>query len=396
MMNLLPMELWDFGVRDLVRAAASAARRVPPDGRLALPELGPAFPIRSARAAIIIALRALELNSGARIGVPLYCCPVVFKAVREAGCVPLFIDVDPQTYCLSLEDTAAKAARLDALIAVHMFGNVADMAGLRAVMGNRPIVEDCAQSLGSRRDGRPAGGFGDIAVFSFRSGKYLSVGEGGGLYAGREDLRARVAALVDAAPASGTAEELVHVATTFLRSKLRSRPLYGLVGTWIWGVYNRNVDFVSKSPIALGRIHRSDLALARARLLALESLIRRQRANAAFYDAHLALDPAMRRGESPGARFNRYLYPLVFPSTALRDAMAARLRAKGVGTARPYEDVIAGAAQNYGYAGDCPAAEALLRRTLIIPSHYKLRQRQVERICRSVNEAWARVAPRVS
>ena len=70
-----------------------------------------------------LALKALGLRPRASIGVPLYCCPVVFSAIKAAGYRARFIDVDPDTYCLSAADLAAKSSEVDAVIAVHMFGN---------------------------------------------------------------------------------------------------------------------------------------------------------------------------------------------------------------------------------------------------------------------------------
>ena len=76
-----------------------------------------------------------------------------------------------------------------------MFGNVCDMPALREAAPGKPFIEDCAQALGSRLDGRLAGSFGEIAVFSFRSGKYLSVGEGGAVYCSDTDLESRLSEL---------------------------------------------------------------------------------------------------------------------------------------------------------------------------------------------------------
>jgi dTDP-4-amino-4,6-dideoxygalactose transaminase len=68
--------------------------------------------------------------------------------------------------------------------------------------------------------------------------------------------------------------------------------------------------------------------------------------------------------------------------------LAAYLRDRGVGTTRPYEDVIGGATKHYGYEGDCPAAERLLRQTLVIPSYFKLKPQDIEHIVRSLNQGY--------
>ena len=240
MLSLLPTDLWDYGLADVLRGLASAAGNSEPGPTLSLGELGNAIPVRSARAALVAAIKVLDLPSNARIGVPLYCCPVVFKAIESAGCTPCFIDVEPETYCMSAKDLSEKSPQVDAVIPVHMFGNLADMPRLQEAANGKPMIEDCAQSLGSRLGGNAAGSFGTIAAFSFRSGKYLSVGEGGALISNNADLRARLAQAIDAMPAPSRVEELVHVAKTYLRSKLRSKPLYGLVGYHLWSLYNED------------------------------------------------------------------------------------------------------------------------------------------------------------
>jgi dTDP-4-amino-4,6-dideoxygalactose transaminase len=136
----IPGEAWEYSLMDAARGITGGLRRAASGGSLEILGLPDCIPVRSARAGIIVAIRALRLSRGASIAVPLYCCPVVLKAVKHAGCRPLFIDIEPATYCMSADDLSAKAALVDAAVVVHMFGNTCDMAGLRAVMSGRPII----------------------------------------------------------------------------------------------------------------------------------------------------------------------------------------------------------------------------------------------------------------
>ena len=154
---------------------------------------------------------------------PLYCCPVVFRAIALAGCVARFIDVDDSTFCMSAKDLAAKRSELDAVIAVHMFGNMCDMPRLQAAASDIPFIEDCALSLGSELAGRMAGSFGAISIFSFRSGKYLSVGEGGALFSNDAGARSKAAEFIAGLPAPTFVEEVLHIAKAYLKSRLRSK-----------------------------------------------------------------------------------------------------------------------------------------------------------------------------
>jgi perosamine synthetase len=388
-LSLLPTELWDYGLGDALRGLASAAGNSKPDPTLSLGELGNAIPVRSARAALVAAIKVLGLPTNARIGVPLYCCPVVFKAIESAGCTPCFIDVEPETYCMSARDLSEKSSQVDAVIPVHMFGNLADMPRLQAAANGKPMIEDCAQSLGSTLDGKAAGSFGTIAAFSFRSGKYLSVGEGGALIANSADLRARLAQAIDAMPTPGRVEELVHVAKTYLRSKLRSKPLYGLVGYHLWSIYNEAVGYSGKSPVVLGKIYRSDLDAAVRRMVLLAGAIERQRANADHYLRALKLPPGMLCHERPGAFYNRYQFPLLFGSSTQRASIADALHRRGIGTAKPYADIPAVAAEHYGYVGGCPASERIAKGVMIVPTYGTLKEHEVQRIAEAINASWA-------
>ena len=111
MLGLVPAELWNYGLSDLGRGVATALGRKQPTTAFSISGLGDCIPARSARAAIVTAIKALELPPSARIGVPLYCCAVVFKAIKAAGCRPRFIDVEPTTFCMSPADLRAKLLR---------------------------------------------------------------------------------------------------------------------------------------------------------------------------------------------------------------------------------------------------------------------------------------------
>jgi len=392
MIGLLPTEYWDYGLKDVFRGMAVALGPRRPGAMVDIPGIGSCVPARSGRVAVIAAIKALDLPAGSRIGVPLYCCPVVFKAIKAAGCVPRFVDVERDTYCISAENLYAKRSQIDAVIAVHMFGNLCDMPSLKGAAGDRPIIEDCAQSLGSKLDGQEAGSFGTIGFFSFRSGKYLSVGEGAALFSNRQDLRSRLSELISGMPAPSRGDECSHVAVTYIRSALRRKPLFGILGRLIWSAYNKSVDYTAKSPIVLSQSYSSDLALAIDRLRVLDSAIQRQRANADFYSRTLGLDPGMLCAEKPGAFYNRYLYPIIFPLPKQRDLMAEYLYSQRIAAIQPYKDIANVAATHYGYMGDCPVAEKVANGVLAIPSNYSLRKSDLEHIARSVNEGWKAIS----
>lgn len=396
MLNSVPTEYWDYGLSDMIRGliVAQSSRRPAGDRHIVIPGVGRCLPIRSARAAIVLALKALALSPGASVAVPLYCCPVVFSAVKAAGCRPCFIDVDPDTYCMSAADLAAKSSQVDAVIAVHMFGNMCDVLALQRTVPGKPIIEDCAQALGSRLGDRTAGTFGEIAVFSFRSGKYISAGEGGAIHSSRPDIESRISALIGELPIPSRVEECVHVFKTYIRSLLRNRPLWGLVGSRLWSAYGEKVHFTSQAPIVLMQMFETDRCTAIQRLPVLSSHIEKQRSNADSYLRNSTVSGDMLCRESPGAYFNRLQYPLLVPTSRECDQLAACLRKDQISTSRPYKDITEISIECYGYSGGCPQAERIARTVLVIPSNYALKAATIERISTAVNRAWECVAGR--
>ena len=361
MLELVPAELWSYGIRDLGHGivAALGCKELPP--MLFIPGLGNCVPARSARSALVTAIKALELPPGARIGVPLYCCAVVFKAIVAAGCRPRFIDVDTNTFCMSAVDLKAKSSEIDAVIAVHMFGNVCDIPALQEIIHDKPIIEDCALSLGSKLDGQMTGAFGDAAVVSFRSGKYLSVGEGGALFSKDPSVRDRSLELISALSTPSRREECVHVVKTFLRSTLRSEPFYGLAGYALWEAYNRKAEFSAKSPVVEGQIYRTDLSLTRSRLDELDRAIQQRRANADYLTSILHFEADMLCHEEPRTFYNRYQYPIKFPSREDRDFMASYLRENQIDSSKPIQDAAGIGRTYYDYTGELPDGRTAFR-----------------------------------
>ena len=394
MLGLIPRDHWEHRLSDVYRGLIAAlATRKRSEG-LFLDGLGGCIPVQSGRAALVAAIKALGLPAGAHVGVPLFCCHVVFKAIAAAGCLPCFIDVEPETFCMSSEDLQGKRSNVDAVIAVHMFGNLCDVPQLKEAAPGIPVIEDCAQALGSELHGRPAGSLGDVSFFSFRSGKYLSVGEGGALFSADKDICSRASDVVSAMPAPSIGEESLHVAKVYVKSLLRSRPLYGLVGYSLWTTLGRGMNLSERSAVDLGQIYNSDQAIVRKRLQSLKSVIERQRDNAGLLLKTLKLEPSMLCAERPGTFYNRYHFPITFPSQEARDLIADYLHKRKIDTIRYLDDIVDIARRQFGYAGGCGVAESLSKRVLIIPSYYSLKANEIERIATCVDEGWLKASRR--
>src|SRR5580693_8360204 len=132
--------------------------------------------------ALVAALQAAGIKFGDEVIVPAYTWDGTATAVLFAGGVPVFADVDPDTYCLDVE-SARKAItpRTKALLPVHLAMRFADMDALGALAKEHglKIIEDCAHAHGGQYKGQGAGAIGDIGCFSFQESKLMTSGEGG-------------------------------------------------------------------------------------------------------------------------------------------------------------------------------------------------------------------------
>ncbi len=138
---------------------------------------GGACACSSGTAALLLALRGLGLGRGHKVAVPTYACSAVLNSVYYSGAEPVLVDVRPDDFNMNPKALAKISGSVDAAIAIHTYGAPADILALKAVVPL--VIEDCCQSLGGLRDGRPLGTDGDAAVFSFYATKIITCGNGG-------------------------------------------------------------------------------------------------------------------------------------------------------------------------------------------------------------------------
>ena len=125
-------------------------------------------------------LAALGIQPGDEVIVPAFTWVSTANAVLYCGAVPVFVDIDRQTFNLDVAQLASKlTSRTKAIIPVHLFGLCADMDAIAAVAPGIPLIEDAACAAGASYKGKPAGSLGMAAAFSFHPRKSITTGEGG-------------------------------------------------------------------------------------------------------------------------------------------------------------------------------------------------------------------------
>jgi dTDP-4-amino-4,6-dideoxygalactose transaminase len=185
----------------------------------------------SGRTAFQLALESLGLDNGAEIIFPVFTFPVIPMVAKMLGFSPVFCDVDPVTYNSGPEHIEAKITnKTGAVLATHLFGQPCPIREIAELTRrhNIRLLEDCAHACGVRIEGRQAGTFGDIGIYSFAEGKNMPCFGGGAIATSDEEISQRARQNLSAAnlPEKNT---LVKQAVSIWIKWLVTRPIvFGL------------------------------------------------------------------------------------------------------------------------------------------------------------------------
>jgi perosamine synthetase len=157
---------------------------------------GQSVAVESGTAAIHLALLALGVKKGDEVILPTYVCSAVLNAVNYTGAIPVIIDISSSDFNTSIQEAEHKITnKTAALIIPHMYGIPADILGFLDL--GVPVIEDCAQCIGSDINGMKTGTFGDIAIFSFYATKLITTAKGGAVYSKNSEYIDFIQDLVD-------------------------------------------------------------------------------------------------------------------------------------------------------------------------------------------------------
>jgi dTDP-4-amino-4,6-dideoxygalactose transaminase len=152
--------------------------------------------VNTGTAALHIVLAALGLQPGDEVITVAHTFIATAEAITAVGATPVFIDIDPVSYCMDPELLeAAITSRTRAIIPVHLYGQTADMDPICAIATAHriPVIEDACQAHGAEYKGRKAGSLALAGCFSFYPGKNLGAcGEGGAVTTNDPDLALRI------------------------------------------------------------------------------------------------------------------------------------------------------------------------------------------------------------
>lgn len=272
-----------------------------------------------------------------QVVIPAYTCYSVAAAVERAGLVPVPCEVNPRTLGMDLEhlERLQTGATL-AIVSASLFGIPDELSAIEQVARRSGVyfLDDAAQALGARVDGRPAGGFGDAGLFSFDKGKNISTIQGGALVARDGPLLGRLEKRSHGLEGSSAASTAALIAKALLYGGLLRPAVFGVVRRL---PMLRLGETLYETDFPLRALSGAAQGLA---LLQLSRLPELQRARVARAQA---LRQAL--GDLPGLRFVEQQrpaeavyprFPLFAASRDRRDRLLAALDRSGIGASGMY------------------------------------------------------------
>jgi dTDP-4-amino-4,6-dideoxygalactose transaminase len=306
--------------------------------------------------ALLLPLRTLDLRPGDEVITPAFTFFATAGTIHNTGGTPVFVDIEPATF--NLDPSAVEAAitpRTRAIIAVHLFGQMAAMEPILALAARHgiPVIEDAAQAIGARRlesgSWRAAGSQGYAGSFSFFPTKNLGGwGDGGLIVTGDAALAARLRRL----RTHGGARQYHH----------------DEVG------YNSRLDTLQAAVLLAKLPHLAGWSAARRRL-------------AGRYTEALAALPAVCPPAVEPA--NEHIFHQYTIRAERRDELAAHLRAGGIGCAiyYPLPLHLQPCFASLGYTvGSLPVTETASREVLSLPIFPELTEAQQDEVVAAIRK----------
>lgn len=301
--------------------------------------------VNSGSDALTLALRALDVGPGDEVITTPFTYIAPAESIHQLGARVVFADIDPRRFTLDPAEVARRVTpRTKAIIPVHLFGQAAPLRELAAL--GIPLVEDCAQAIGARFDGRPVAGHGVLGCLSFYPTKNLGAAGDGGMVVTDDEALAK---------------------------KLRMLRVHGIERRYFHDIHGYN-----------SRLDELQAAILRVKLPHLAGWNARRAEIAARYDAGLAGLPLQLPETAPG---NTHIYHVYALLSDRRDELQAHLAANGVPTIIYYPQPLhlqKCYADRGWKAGDFPVSEAVSRRILPLPMYPELTDAQADHVVAQV------------
>ncbi len=317
---------------------------------------------------------------------PAYTAGSLVVAVRKAGLKPALCDISLKDFNLDIASLPGKITRDTlAVTCVHTFGvNIGDIGGLRKkIPGNVFMIEDCAQSMGSRTGGVESGAAGDIAFYSFNRGKNLPLYGGGFISTKDERIASAIGEEADALAGEGIFYSLSALVKILAFSIAANPAIYGPA----FRLISRFKETKPPRDFAVRKMSNLHAGLGLALLKRREELFsQRYRNGLSVIEGLRGIDGIILPGVPADSRFAFNRLPVLFKETDRMELAARKLWEAGVETSgmymRPLHHMF-----DLGYGRDeFPNAVYCARRLLALPTHPLVDDRAAARMVKVIKE----------
>ncbi len=338
--------------------------------------------VNSGTSGLHLVLAALGIGPGAEVITPAFSFVASANCVLYVGAKPVFVDCDPGTYNMRLDDVeAAITENTKAIIGVEVFGNPSGMLELAALAARYeiPLIEDACEGLGGRKGTDPIGRFGRVAVFGFYPNKQITTGEGGMIVTHDDKL----AELCRSLRNQGRAGSNTATGTGLCGAGFDVTPGLGVglgaaLGSWL--VHERvGYNF---------RLSELNAALGVAQMQRLDEIIEERQRVADVYTRRLLGHPALIVPTVDEDTFMSWFVYVVRLTDQFsiddRDTVLEGLRRHEIGASNYFPPIplLPPYRRQFGFKpGDFPVAESVSQRTIALPFFNRLTNREINLVC---------------
>ena len=320
----------------------------------------------SGTAALHSILLSYKIKKNEEVIVPSFTFIATSNSVILAGAKPVFAEIEEETYGLDLEDVKNKITKkTKAIMPIH-YGGLAcrDIEKIRDIAADKNIllIEDAAESLGSKINDKMVGTFGSAAMFSFCQNKVITTGEGGVIVTDSKDIYEKLKLI----RSHGRVEEKSD--DYFSTTKSMDYP---------------DIGYNFRMPTMLA-------ALGLSQLSKIQKTVKMRRKNANYLNEQLSKIDQIKTPIEPEKQFHVYqMYTIQLKNKKQRDDLQNHLTKKGI-MSKVYFDPIhlkTFYKKVFGYKkGDLPKTEKISEKVLTLPMYPSLEKQELELIAESIKE----------
>jgi len=295
--------------------------------------------------ALHTALLALGIGPEDEVIVPTFTYIASVNAIHYTGAKPIFVDSEIDFWQMDIEDVKKKiTSNTKAIMAVHIYGHPCELDKLKSICdaNNIFLIEDCAESFGSKFDGKYTGFFGDISTFSFFGNKTITTGEGG-------MVSTNNAALYD---------KTVRIKGQGLSKGMEY--FHDIIG------YNYRMTNICAA-IGCAQLEKADF------------IIDKKREIADWYNKYLSNVPVVLHRENSNVLHTYWMYTILVDNAETRRKAREYLREKGIET-RPSFHPVHSMPMYFSENCNYPVADNLGKRGINLPSYPDLDENDVKYI----------------